>query len=217
MTTIKHNQFPRFHTIQHPLVYHKLAMLRKSDTNSTFFRSLVHEITLLLGFEATKHLLVQSIDIETPLEKCQASILTKPEPVILPILRAGNGMVNALLTLMPMASVGHIGLYRNEDTKLPHEYYFNIPAQVEERPFFVCDPMLATAGSATAAISLLKKHNIHNITFICIVASPEGLRAFYQAHPDVPIYAASLDRGLNEKAYVVPGLGDAGDRLFGTV
>jgi len=206
-----------FHEIHHPLISSKLSLLRTKETDHKLFRELVHEITLLLGYEATQLLPTEQKMIHTPMEPCQGTFLVSPAPVILPILRAGIGMVDALLSLMPSAKVGHIGLFRNEHTLLPEGYYFKIPEDSDVRPFFICDPMLATGGSAIKAVSTLKQHGVKDIKFICILVAPEGLQAFAQAHPDVPIYAASLDRCLDSQGYICPGLGDAGDRMFGTM
>ncbi len=218
MSVIKqHEVYKNFYQIFHPLVAGKLSLLRQRQTDHKLFRELVHEITLLLGYEATQNLSTTQVEIETPMEKFQSPFLAGPSPVILPILRAGVGMVDALLTLMPQAKVGHIGLFRNEKTLQPEGYYFKIPEDSDQRHFYVCDPMLATGGSAIRAVSTLKKHKVKSITFVCIVAAPEGLKAFFDEHPDVTIYSASLDRCLNERGYICPGLGDAGDRMFGTL
>lgn len=218
MSVIKqHEVYRNFYQIFHPLVAGKLSLLRQRQTDHKLFRELVHEITLLLGYEATQNLSTTQVEIETPMEKFQSAFLAGPSPVILPILRAGVGMVDALLTLMPQAKVGHIGLFRNEKTLQPEGYYFKIPEDSDQRHFYVCDPMLATGGSAIRAVSTLKKHKVKSITFVCIVAAPEGLKAFFDEHPDVTIYSASLDRCLNERGYICPGLGDAGDRMFGTL
>lgn len=218
MTVIKHPEnFQNFYEVNHPLIAGKLTLLRQKQTDHKLFRELVHEITLLLGYEATQNLVTQSMEIHTPMETCQSPFLAGPSPVILPILRAGVGMVDALLTLMPAAKVGHIGLFRNEKTLQPEGYYFKVPEDSHARPFYVCDPMLATGGSAIRAISTLKEHGVKSITFICVLAAPEGLKAFFEVHPDVKIYAASVDRCLDEDGYIRPGLGDAGDRMFGTL
>ncbi|MBS0287453.1 MAG: uracil phosphoribosyltransferase [Proteobacteria bacterium] len=218
MTVIKqHEVYKNFYQIFHPLVAGKLSLLRQKQTDHKLFRELVHEITLLLGYEATQNLSTQALEIETPMERTLAPFLAGPSPVILPILRAGVGMVDALLSLMPSAKVGHIGLFRNEKTLQPEGYYFKIPEDSDQRHFYVCDPMLATGGSAIRAVSTLKKHKVKSITFICILAAPEGLKTFFDEHPDVTIYSASLDRCLNSKGYICPGLGDAGDRMFGTL
>lgn len=218
MSVIKrYEQYPNFFEVQHPLVSGKLSLLRQRQTDHKLFRELVHEITLLLGYEATQNLQTQCVKIETPLENCEAPFLSGPSPVILPILRAGIGMVDALLSLMPAAKVGHIGLFRNEKTMQPEEYYFKVPEDSHLRPFYVCDPMLATGGSAIRAVKTLKEKRVKRIAFLCLLAVPEGIEAFQKAHPEVPIYAASLDRCLDEHGYIRPGLGDAGDRMFGTL
>jgi uracil phosphoribosyltransferase len=218
MTVLKrHEVFTNFFLVSHPLVEAKLTLLRQKQTDHKLFRELVHEITLLLGYEATQNLRTKNVEIETPMETCMSPFLDGPTPVILPILRAGVGMVDALLSLMPSAKVGHIGLFRNEVTFKPEGYYFKIPEDSDQRHFYVCDPMLATGGSAIRAVSTLKKHQVKSITFICLLAAPEGLEAFFKEHPDVPIFSAALDRCLNSKGYICPGLGDAGDRMFGTL
>ena len=212
----KYEEYPNFFEIRHPLVQNKLSLIRDKKTDHKLFRELVHELTLLLGYEATKDLKTVTSKIETPLETCEATLLADANPVILPILRAGLGMVEALLSLMPSAKVGHIGLFRNEETLKPQDYYFKIPTDSQNRSFYVCDPMLATGGSAANAVTRLKGKGVKQITFICLIAAPEGLEFFTKAHPDVSVYAASLDRGLNKKGYILPGMGDAGDRMFGT-
>ncbi|MFO1257084.1 MAG: uracil phosphoribosyltransferase [Gammaproteobacteria bacterium] len=218
MTSTQHSEFKTLKIVTHPLVASKLSLLRDKKTDHKVFRELIHEITLLLGYEATQNLNTTIQNIDTPLEQSvPLSVLTGPGPVILPILRAGIGMVDALTSLMPAAKIGHIGLFRNESTLLPESYYFKVPEDSDKRNFYVCDPMLATGGSAIEAVRTLKQRQVKNITFICILAAPEGVRKFTSAHPDVNIYTASLDRCLNEKGYILPGLGDAGDRLFGTL
>lgn len=218
MTAIQHPQFKTLKVVTHPLVQSKLSLLRDKSTDHKVFRELIHEITLLLGYEATQALQTTIQKIDTPVEAgVELPVLLGPGPVILPILRAGIGMVDALTSLMPAAKTGHIGLFRNEETLLPESYYFKVPEDAEHRTFFVCDPMLATGGSAVEAVSTLKKRHVKQITFICILAAPEGVKNFISAHPDVPIYTAALDRCINEKGYILPGLGDAGDRLFGTL
>lgn len=218
MSVIKqYPEFPQFFEVQHPLVISKLTLLRQKQTDHKLFRELVHEITLLLGYEATQSLKTQLKEIQTPLETYNAPVLVGPSPVILPILRAGIGMVDALLSLMPSAKVGHIGLCRDEKTHQPQSYYFKVPEDSAQRQIYLCDPMLATGGSVVAAVDQLKANHIHQITLICLLAVPEGLKVFQQAHPDVPVFAASLDRGLDDNRYIRPGLGDAGDRLFGTL
>lgn len=216
MVIKKFTEFPSLHVIQHPLILHKMALLRDHTTSKKSFKELVHEITLLLAYEATKDLPTTLAEVKTPLMTCQVPVLTGLKPVILPILRAGLGMVDAMLDLMPSARVGHIGLYRDEETHLPQEYYFKIPKGSGKRRFFVLDPMLATGGSAAHAVTLLKEKGVKDIAFICLLAAPEGIKRFSNLHPTVPVYCASLDEKLNEDDYILPGLGDAGDRLFGT-
>lgn len=209
-------EFPNLYEVRHPLLLHKLSLLRDVNTSKKAFKELVNEITILLVYEATKDLPITQQTINTPLETFYAPMLSGKKPVILPILRAGIGMVDGFLTLIPSARVGHIGLFRNEETLDPQCYYFKIPKQSEDRHFFICDPMLATGGSALEAINHLKALDILKITLLALVAAPEGIRRLTNAHPDVPIFIANLDRQLNEQGYILPGLGDAGDRLFGT-
>lgn len=216
MTRKTHSQFKNLHEIKHPLLQHKLTLLRNSKISKREFKEFVNEITILLAYEATKDLPMTTTTVQTPLEKFEAPVLAGKKPVILPILRAGIGMVDGFQSLMPSARVGHIGLFRNEKTLEPECYYFKIPKQSQDRHFFICDPMLATGGSAEETIKRLKAAGIKKITLVCLVAAPEGVSRIYKSHPDVPIYTASLDRQLNAKGYILPGLGDAGDRLFGT-
>ena len=216
MPVYKHPQFPNLHEVGHPLVLHKLSSLRNSKTSTKEFKELAHEITIFLVYEATKDLPITHETIKTPLETFAAPVLDGKKPVILPILRAGIGMVDGFLTLMPSARVGHIGLFRNEETLKPECYYFKIPKNSQDRQFFICDPMLATGGSATETINRLKTLGITKIIFVCLVAAPEGVQKLLETHPDVQIFAASLDRELNKRGYILPGLGDAGDRMFGT-
>jgi len=216
MTTKRKVNYSNLHEIAHPLLLHKLSSLRDSKTTTKEFKELAHEITLLLAYEATKDLPITHKTLKTPLETFSAPVLSGKKPVILPILRAGIGMVEAFLKLMPSARVGHIGLFRNEDTLKPECYYFKIPKNSADRHFFICDPMLATGGSACEAINRLKEASIKKIYFICLVAAPEGVKKLHHHHPDVPVYTASLDRELNSQGYILPGLGDAGDRMFGT-
>jgi uracil phosphoribosyltransferase len=216
MTIKKHPKYTNFYEVQHPLLQHKLSMLRDVRTNKKDFKSLVGEIGMLLAYEVTKDLPMTTQVIETPLETSEFPVLAGKKPVILAVMRAGIGMVDGFLTLMPSARVAHIGIYRDEKTFKPHLYYFKIPSHSKDRHFFICDPMLATGGSAVAAIAQLKASGIKKITFVCIIAAPEGVARVFEEHPDVPIYCAKLDRKLNKKAYILPGLGDAGDRLFGT-
>lgn len=206
----------KVYIFDHPLIQHKLTHIRKKDTGTKEFRELVDEIATLMAYEATRDLPLEEIEIETPVAKTKAKVLSGKKIGIVPILRAGIGMVDGILRLIPAAKVGHIGLYRDPETLKPVEYYVKLPADVSERDFIVVDPMLATGGSAIAAIDALKKRGAKHITFMCLIAAPEGLEALQKAHPDVDIYIAALDKRLNEHAYIVPGLGDAGDRLFGT-
>ena len=200
----------------HPLIQHKISSLRNKETGTNEFRKLVGEIATLEGFEALSDLPTELKEVETPIEKCMTPVLRGKKPAIVPILRAGLGMVDGLLTLIPAAKVGHIGMYRNEETHEPVEYYCKLPSPIEERLMSVTDPMLATGGSACDAISQIKKYGGKNIKFMCIIAAPEGLERLHREHPDVQIYVGALDRRLNENAYICPGLGDAGDRIFGT-
>ena len=200
----------------HPLIQHKISSLRNKETGTNEFRKLVGEIATLEGFEALSDLPTELKEVETPIEKCMTPVLRGKKPAIVPILRAGLGMVDGWLTLIPAAKVGHIGMYRNEETHEPVEYYCKLPRPIEERLIIVTDPMLATGGSACDAISQIKKYGGKNIKFMCIIAAPEGLERLHREHPDVQIYVGALDRELNENAYICPGLGDAGDRIFGT-
>jgi uracil phosphoribosyltransferase len=200
----------------HPLVQHKITILRMKDTGTNEFRALVGEIGMLMGYEALSDLPTEEVEIETPIEKTSSPLLSGRKLAIVPILRAGLGMVDGLLRLVPTAKVGHIGLYRDPETHLPHEYYCKLPSPIEERTIVVTDPMLATGGSAIDAITQIKQHGGRKIKFMCIIAAPEGLEKLQAAHPDVQIYVGHLDRELNEHAYICPGLGDAGDRIFGT-
>lgn len=203
------------HVIDHPLIQHKLTLMRKKETSSNDFRKLLKEITLLMGYEITRDLAMEDIEIETPLEKMVGKRVAGKKVGIVPILRAGFGMVEGLTELMPSARIGVIGLYRDPVTAKPVEYYCKLPG-VEGRSFILIDPMLATGGSAIAAIDMMKAKGAKNIKFMCLVAAPEGVAEVNKYHPDVPIYTAALDRQLNEKKYILPGLGDAGDRIFGT-
>ncbi len=207
---------PMLTVIEHPLIRHKLSLLRDRGTPTKLFKELVDELAMLMAFEATRHLPLEAVTIETPLETMQAQRLAGHEPLLVPILRAGLGMVDGIRSLIPSARVGHIGLYRDHDTLQPVEYYFKVPGDLAQRDVFVLDPMLATGGSAAGAITQLKRAGAIRIRFMCLVAAPEGVANLHAAHPDVPIYTAALDRELNEKGYILPGLGDAGDRLFGT-
>ena len=201
---------------KHPLVQHKISILRDKNTGTNEFRSLVGEIAMLMGYEALNDLPTEEVEVETPLEKCMTEMISGRKMAIVPILRAGLGMVDGILQLVPASKVGDIGLYRVEETHTPVEYYCKLPNPIEERIIVVTDPMLATGGSAIDAISQIKKHGGKKIKFMCIIAAPEGLKALEEAHPDVQIYVGHLDRQLNSDAYICPGLGDAGDRIFGT-
>ncbi|MCD8144440.1 MAG: uracil phosphoribosyltransferase [Oscillospiraceae bacterium] len=200
----------------HPLIQHKISMLRDKNTGTNEFRKLVEEIAMLEGFEALSDLPLEDVEVETPIETCMTPMVARRKLAIVPILRAGLGMVSGVLALVPTAKVGHIGLYRDEETHEPHEYYCKLPNPIEERTIVVTDPMLATGGSAVDAITMIKNHGGRKIKFMCIIAAPEGLERLRTEHPDVQIYVGHLDRQLNEDAYICPGLGDAGDRIFGT-
>jgi uracil phosphoribosyltransferase len=200
----------------HPLIQHKLAILRDKDTSTKDFRELVKEISMLMTFEATRNLPLKDVEIETPICKATMRMLKGEDIAIVPILRAGLGMVEGMQALVPNAKVGHIGLYRDPDTHMPVEYYCKLPADIGERQVFVVDPMLATGGSAVAAIDFIKERGGKKVIFLCLIAAPEGIEVMQKAHPDVDIFIAAKDSHLNEHAYIVPGLGDAGDRLFGT-
>lgn len=202
--------------INHPLIQHKLAIIRDKNTGAKDFRELVEEVAMLMGYEVTRTIQLEEVEIETPICKTKCNMLSGKKLAIVPILRAGLGMVDGMLKLIPAAKVGHIGLYRDEETLQPVEYFCKLPQDIEERDVIVTDPMLATGGSAADAITLLKKRGAVNIRLMCLIAAPEGVEAVKKAHPDVDIYVASIDERLNEKGYIVPGLGDAGDRLFGT-
>lgn len=202
--------------IDHPLVQHKISMLRKKTTGTNEFRTLVEEIATLMGYEALRDLPLEDVEVETPIETCMTPMLAGKKLAIVPILRAGLGMVNGVLSLVPSAKIGHIGLYRDEETHEPHEYFCKLPNPIEQRTIVVTDPMLATGGSAVAAIDFIKQHGGKHIKFMCIIAAPEGVKKLHEAHPDAQIYVGHLDRELNENAYICPGLGDAGDRIFGT-
>lgn len=210
------HEFPNLTVLDHPLIQHKLAVLRDRDTPKATFRALVDEIAMLMGYEVTKDLPLEDVEIDTPLERTRARMVSGKKLTLVPILRAGLGMVEGMLRLMPSVRVGHIGLYREHDTLQPVDYYFKIPPDPETRDFIVLDPMLATGGSAAAAVTSLKRNGAARVRLVCLVAAPEGVRRMLEAHPDVPIYSAALDRQLNEHGYILPGLGDAGDRLFGT-
>ena len=203
------------HIMDHPLILHKLALIRNKDTGVKEFRETISEIATLLCYDAARNLRTKEVLVETPLTTAKCHVLADSVAIV-PILRAGLGMVDGILTLIPNAKVGHIGLYRDPETKQPVEYYCKLPDHIEEREVFIVDPMLATGGSAIAAVQFLKNYGARKINFLCIIAAPEGLDALHKAHPDVDIFCASLDEKLNDHAYILPGLGDAGDRIFGT-
>lgn len=202
--------------MDHPLIQHKIGIIRRQETGSKDFRQLISEIAMLMCYEATRDLKLTDVEIETPISKMTAKELAGKKLAVVPILRAGLGMVDGMLSMIPAAKVGHIGLYRNEETLEPVEYYCKLPKDCAEREVFVVDPMLATGGSATAAITMLKEKGAKKIHFMCIIASPEGIEKMHEVHPDVDVFVGALDDHLNEHGYIVPGLGDAGDRIFGT-
>jgi uracil phosphoribosyltransferase len=202
--------------LDHPLLKHKVTIMRKKQTGTNEFRKMVEEIAVLMGYEALKDLPLEDVEVETPIEKCQSPVIAGKKLAIVPILRAGLGMVNGILELVPTAKVGHIGLYRDKNTHEPHEYYCKLPSNIDQRLVILTDPMLATGGSGIAAVDFVKKYGGKKIKFLCIIAAPEGLEALAEAHPDIEIYCAQVDRCLNESKYICPGLGDAGDRIFGT-
>ncbi len=202
--------------MDHPLIQHKISMLRDKNTGTNEFRAIVSEIAMLMAYEAFRDLPTEEIEIETPIEKCMTPFIAGRKMAIVPILRAGLGMVDGITTLVPSAKVGHIGLYRDPNTHEPCEYYCKLPSPIDERTIVVTDPMLATGGSGSDAIRMIKEHGGKKIKFMCIIAAPEGLERLHKDHPDVQIYVGHLDRELNENAYICPGLGDAGDRIFGT-
>ena len=202
--------------IDHPLVQHKLSLMRRKETDTARFRLLLREISLLLGYEVTRDFALETRAIETPLAPMQAPFLAGKKLVLISILRAGNGLLEGMLDLIPSARVGHVGLYRDPETLQAVEYYFKVPEDLSDRPVIALDPMLATANSAIAAVEKLKEANARRIKFLCLLAAPEGVEAFGAAHPDVPVYAAAVDERLNDHGYIVPGIGDAGDRLYGT-
>ncbi len=207
-----------FHVLNHPLITHKLTLMREKETGSKDFRELLNEITMLMGYELTRDFPLEDVEIETPVAKMTAKKIKGKKVAVIPILRAGLGMVDGLLGLIPAAKVGHIGLYRDPKTHMPVEYYCKLPPDIDKRTVILCDPMLATGGSASDAITMLKNRGVVSgaTRLLCLVAAPEGVKKVQTDHPDVDIYTAALDERLNEHAYIVPGLGDAGDRLFGT-
>lgn len=206
----------KFQVIDHPLIQHKLTYMRDKNTSSKDFRELLSEIAMLMGYEITRDLPLEDVEVETPICRATLKRIAGKKLAIVPILRAGLGMVDGLMRLVPVARVGHIGMYRDPDTHLPHDYYFKMPADIENRWVILVDPMLATGGSACDAVARLKQTGCRHITMMCLVAAPEGVERLRREHPDVDIYSAALDERLNDHAYIVPGLGDAGDRIFGT-
>lgn len=203
-------------SIDHPLVQHKLSLLRDKDTGCKAFRELVYELAMLMAYEVTRDLPLREIEIETPICKTTVQTLANEKIAVIPILRAGLGMADGIMSLIPNAKVGHIGLYRNPDTLMPTGYYCKLPQDIADRETIIVDPMLATGNSGIEAIHILKQNNVSSIRFVCLIAAPEGIAAMQKAHPDVDIYVAHIDEKLNDHGYIVPGLGDAGDRLFGT-
>jgi uracil phosphoribosyltransferase len=211
-----HPVYPNLTVLDHPLIQHKLTLLRDKTTSTRDFKQLTAEIAMLMAYEVTKHLPTDPVEIETPLERMTGRMVSDKKLTLVPILRAGLGMVDGVSQLLPTARVGHIGLSRDESSLEPMRYYAKLPGEETDRDFFILDPMLATGGSATAAVTTLKTAGARRIRFLCIVAAPEGARRMLEGHPDVPVFAAALDRQLNDQGYILPGLGDAGDRLFGT-
>ena len=209
--------YDNVYEMTHPLIQHKITLLRDRHTGTNEFRKIVEELGMLMGFEALHDLPVENIEVETPIEKCLSPVISGRKLAVVPILRAGLGLVPGILSLTPSAKVGHIGMYRDEETHEPHEYFCKLPEPISERIIVVTDPMLATGGSAVDAVDLIKQRGGKRIKFICIIAAPEGVKRFHEAHPDVELYIGHLDRELNGEAYICPGLGDAGDRIFGTL
>ena len=209
-------EYKNVHVLDHPLIRHKVAIIRDKKTDTKMFRDIIKEIAMLMAYESFKDVPTQEILVETPLETTTQTVVKENSIAIVPILRAGLGMVDGILSLFPAAKVGHIGLYRNEETLEPQEYYCKMPSNIEDKVVMVVDPMLATGGSACDAITMIKKRGCKNIKFLAIIASPEGTKKLTEEHPDVEIFISTLDRGLNEHGYILPGLGDAGDRIFGT-
>ncbi|WP_295632696.1 uracil phosphoribosyltransferase [uncultured Mitsuokella sp.] len=205
------------HVIDHPLIQHKLTIMRMKETGTKDFRELLEEISMLMAYEITRDFPLKEVEIETPICKCKEKMLAGKKVGVVPILRAGLGMLNGVVNMIPAARVGHVGMYRDPKTLKPVEYYCKLPGDVAERTLIVVDPMLATGGSSSAALSLLKEKGAKHIILMCLVAAPEGIRVINKEHPDVPLYVAAVDEKLNDKGYIVPGLGDAGDRIFGTL
>jgi uracil phosphoribosyltransferase len=207
---------PAVHVVSHPLVQHKLTLMREKDRSTSSFRRLMHEVSMLMAYEVTRDMPVQMVEIETPLERTMAPVIDGKKTVFVAILRAGVGFLDGMLEVVPSARVGHVGLYRDPKTLVAVEYYFKMPQGMHERDAIVLDPMLATGNSAVAAVERLKETRPKSIRFVCLLAAPEGLANFHAHHPDVPVYTAAIDRQLNDHGYIMPGLGDAGDRIFGT-
>ncbi len=206
----------KVHIMDHPLIQHKTALIRDKNTGSKDFRELVEEIAMLMAYEVTRDFPLKDVEIETPMQKATFKMMEGKNVAIIPILRAGLGMVNGMLNIMPAAKVGHIGLYRDPETLKPVDYYCKLPVDIEEREAIIVDPMLATGGSANEAIAILKRANAKNIKLVCLIAAPEGIKAIQDEHPDIDLFVAAVDDKLNDHCYILPGLGDAGDRLFGT-
>ncbi len=211
-----YNNNPNITICDHPLIKHKITLLRTKETGTNEFRTIVEELAMLIGYEALRNLELEDVEIETPLEKTSAPMISGKKAAVVPVLRAGLGMVGGILKLIPSAKIGHIGLYRDEETHEPHEYYCKLPTAIDQRKIFLLDPMLATGGSAVSAVDFIKKHGGKDIICLFIIAAPEGVEKLQKAHPDIKIYIGNLDRELNDDAYICPGLGDAGDRIFGT-
>ncbi len=207
----------KVNVIDHPLIQHKLTLMRQKDTGTKDFRELLEEISMFMAYEITRDFPLKEVDIETPVAKCKSKVLAGKKVGVVPILRAGLGMLSGVVNMIPAARVGHVGMYRDPETLKPVEYYCKLPNDVAERTLIVVDPMLATGGSASAALTLLKEKGAQSIILMCLVAAPEGVKVINEEHPDVPVYVASVDEKLNEHGYIVPGLGDAGDRIFGTL
>lgn len=210
------NNMDNVFVLNHPLIQHKISLLRDENTGTSEFRKLIEEIAMLMGYEALSDLPMEDVEVKTPIETCMTPMIAGKKLAIVPILRAGLGMVSGIEALVPTAKIGHIGLYRDPVTHEPHEYYCKLPEPIEQRTIVVVDPMLATGGSAAEAVDFIKQHGGKNIKFMCIIAAPEGVKRLQEAHPDIQIYIGHLDRCLNDHAYICPGLGDAGDRIFGT-
>jgi uracil phosphoribosyltransferase len=207
---------PKLVVVDHPLVQHKLSLMRRKETPTAEFRRLVKEIALLLGYEICRDLPLEDVEVETPLEVTRVKMLAGKKLCLVSVLRAGNGLLEGMLDLIPSARVGHVGLYRDPETLKPVEYYYKVPSDIAERQVILVDPMLATANSAIAAVSKVKQSGATDIKYACLLAAPEGVKKFHDAHPDVPVFTAALDRELNDHGYIMPGLGDAGDRIYGT-